>query len=100
MSSSANEMTRPRAIEVNVTDDALVVRLSDGRSVSVPLSWYPRLEHATRTERATWELLGEGIGVHWPLIDEDISIHALLAGRRSNESNASFGRWLGLRGNQ
>ena len=77
-----------------VSKDALSAELSDGRTISVPLDWYPRLAHATPRERGTWELIGGGEGIHWPDLDEDISIEGLLAGRRSGESVTSFQRWL------
>jgi hypothetical protein len=73
---------------------ALSAELSDGRTISVPLDWYPRLAHAMPRERETWELIGGGEGIHWPDLDEDISIEGLLAGRRSGESDGSFQRWL------
>ncbi len=79
---------------VRVTDDSLVVDFDDGRSLSLPLAWYPRLQHATAKERATWRPCGAGTGIHWPLLDEDLSAEGLLAGRRSGESDASFQRWL------
>jgi hypothetical protein len=98
MSTSASEIVRPRALDVAVTEDTLVVTLHDGRVISVPVSWYPRLEHATPAERKSWELIGAGLGIHWPEVDEDISVEALLAGKRSNESDASLHRWLSERG--
>jgi hypothetical protein len=75
----------------------LVVELRDGRSVSVPLSWYPRLADATPRERRNWELIGPGLGVHWPDLDEDVSVEAVLAGLGSNESSASLRRWRASR---
>jgi hypothetical protein len=83
----------PVATEVKVTSDMLVVGLRDGRVVSVPLTWYPRLAAATPGERRRWELVGPGIGIHWPALDEDVSVEALLAGRGSNESVRSLRRW-------
>ncbi|MGI8837530.1 MAG: DUF2442 domain-containing protein [Pyrinomonadaceae bacterium] len=77
-----------------MTDDALTVCLADGRTITVPLEWFPRLAHATAAERKNWRLLGKGEGLHWPELDEDISIHDLLLGRRSGESQTSFQRWL------
>lgn len=74
-----------RAVEVSFTDDMLVVHLHDGRIVSVPLSWFPRLLNASNAERVRFEFLGEGSGIHWPLIDEDISVDGLLAGNASAE---------------
>ncbi len=82
MSSSAPE-PRALAINVQVTDDELVVELADGRKVSAPLVWFPRLLAGSAAERAQWELLGEGEGVHWSALDEDLSIAGLLAGNRS-----------------
>jgi hypothetical protein len=82
------------AQQVTVTDDALIVDLVDGRTVSVPVSWYPRLAHGTRAERSNWRLLGRGEGTHWPDLDEDISVAGLLAGRPSGETQSSLQRWL------
>lgn len=87
----------PVATEVKVTRDTLVVGLRDGRVVSVPLTWYPRLAAATPGERRRWELVGPGIGIHWPTIDEDVSVEALLAGQGSNESVRSLRRWQASR---
>jgi hypothetical protein len=86
------------AVTVQVTADTLTVDLSDGRSISVPLAWYPRLSHGTAAERANWRLIGRGEGVHWPDLDEDISVDNLLGGARSGESPKSFERWLAARG--
>lgn len=91
---STTEINVPEAMTVSVTDDTLMVQLSDGRDISVPLSWYPRLVHATVTERDHWELIGGGQGIHWPDLDEDISVEMLLAGRKSGESRQSFKQWL------
>ena len=85
MSSSALESI-PRAVSARCTDDELVVALLDGRVLSVPLAWFPRLAHAQPEQRAVYELLGGGDGIHWPAIDEDISVAGLLAGRPSAES--------------
>jgi hypothetical protein len=82
------------AQQVTVTDDALIVDLVDGRTVSVPLSWYPRLAHGTPAERSNWRLLGRGEGIYWPDLDEDISVAGLLAGRPSGETQSSLQRWL------
>jgi hypothetical protein len=79
MSSSVVEV-RPRAREVSVSDDELVVSLVDGRRISVPLAWFPRLLHATTDQRHNFELLGDGEGIHWPEIDEDLSVAGLLRG--------------------
>ncbi len=95
ISSPATES--PLATDVNVTADALVVALQDGRVVSVPLAWYPRLAEGTPAQRKQWELIGPGIGIHWPSLDEDISIDALLRGLGSNESASSLRRWRASR---
>jgi hypothetical protein len=87
----------PRVQNVRVTDSTLRVDLDDGRSVSVPLAWYPRLQHGTARERSTWQPCGAGQGIHWPLLDEDLSVEGILAGRRSGESAPSFKRWLKTR---
>lgn len=90
MSSSARELaSAPRASSVTVTEDTLVVELEDGRTLSAPLAWYPRLTHATPAERSDWRLIGRGEGVHWPAIDEDVSVESLLAGRASGETQES-----------
>ena len=94
MSISAIEIEIPLAQSVRVTQDSLHVDLADGRTISVPLAWYPRLLHATGDERKTWRLIGMGRGIHWEAIDEDISVEGLLAGRASGESQASFKKWL------
>lgn len=87
----------PAATSVEVRDDQIVVYLSDGRLLGVPLSWYPRLQHATESERRNWLLLGDGYAIEWPALDEHIGMDGLLAGRRSGESKASFERWLNTR---
>ena len=73
------EKVEPLAIDISFTEDALHVVLADGREVSVPLQWFPRLLAATLEQRARWELIGDGIGIHWPLIDEDVEVESLLA---------------------
>ena len=88
MSSSAIEIIVPTATDVAVTDDTLPVDLSDGRSISAPLAWYPRLVHASESERNTWRLIGRGEGIHWPEVDEDISVAGLLAGRGDQTRSA------------
>ena len=97
MTISAVEIEVPNAENVSVTEDSLSVDLSDGRTVSVPLAWFPRLLHATREERENWRLIGKGQGIHWKDIDEDISVEGLLAGRPSGESQESFSKWLNQR---
>ena len=81
-------------INIIVTDDSIVTNLLDGRTISVPLAWYPRLVHATPRERNRWRLIGNSEGIHWPDLDEDLSVDNLLSGKPSGESQASFGRWL------
>jgi hypothetical protein len=94
MDSSLAEPRPAMAQKVAIRREALVVELTDGRTLSVPLSWYPRLLHASPSERRRWELVGRGVGIHWPDLDEDISIAGLLAGRSSAESAESIRRWL------
>jgi hypothetical protein len=81
-------------MRVTIDDVALTVELADGRTVSAPLLWYPRLVHGSAAERGNWRFIGRGDGIHWPDLDEDISIANLLAGKPSGESQASFKRWL------
>ena len=87
----------PIVINVVVTDDTLAVDLEDGRTIAVPIGWYPRLAQATSTERNNFELSGAGRGIHWPDLDEDIGLEGLLLGKQSMESHASFQRWLATR---
>lgn len=94
MSTLTIEIQIPLVQDVSVTEESLTVDLTDGRTVSVPLVWYPRLFHATQEERSNWRLIGKGEGVHWPDIDEDISVQNILAGKRSGESQRSFKKWL------
>lgn len=94
MNISAIETDTPKAEDVKVTDDTLSVDLSDGRTISVPLEWFPRLVHATLEERNNWRLIGKGHGIHWEDIDEDISVNGLLAGKPSGESQESLKKWL------
>lgn len=79
---------------VEVTQESLTVDLNDGRSLRVPLLWYPRLFHAKQTERENWQLIGKGQGIHWEEIDEDISLENLLLGKPSGESQKSLQKWL------
>jgi hypothetical protein len=94
MTTSVTEGRAALATAVTVSDEALAVELDDGRALSVPLAWYPRLLHGAPAERARWRLIGRGEGIHWPDLDEDISVEGLLAGRPSGESQRSFARWL------
>ncbi len=99
MTSLAVKINIPHANSVD-TDNSLTVELVDGRTVSVPTTWYPRLFHASDEERHNWRLIGKGRGIHWESIDEDISIEALLAGRPSGETQSSFKKWLESRKNR
>jgi hypothetical protein len=85
------------ATAVAVTGDTLTVDLTDGRRISGPLAWYPRLLHATSEERSNWQLVARGEGIHWPAVDEDISVASVVAGRPSAESAPSLQRWLDTR---
>ena len=97
MTTSAIELEIPSAENVVVTEDTLSVDLSDGRTISVPTAWYPRLMHAEPKERENWRLIGGGHGIHWEDIDEDISVEGLLTGKPSGESQQSFKKWLEAR---
>jgi|ERR1700687_344565 len=99
MNTSMIDPQEARALHVSVKDDELAVDLVDGRTVVVPLAWYPRLLHGTRQERNRWRLIGRGVGIHWLDLDldEDISVEGLLAGRPSGESQRSLKRWLEAR---
>src|SRR5437667_12844278 len=83
---------RPRIQDVMTTNDRLTVSYDDGRIVSLPLKWYPRLNRATPAQRRNWELIGRGYGVHWPDLDEDLSAEGLLQGRPTREFVRSLGR--------
>jgi hypothetical protein len=97
MSSSTVESQSPSAVRVEVTDDHLSVELADGRTIAVPTAWHPRLAHGTAEERADWRLIADGRGIHWPRLDEDISVANLLGGQPSGESQTSLKRWLDAR---
>jgi hypothetical protein len=94
MSTSGIDLSEARAQNVRVSEDALTVDLADGRTITVPLAWFPRLAHGTPAEHADCRLIGNGEGIHWPQLDEDISVGSLLAGRRSGETQESLRRWL------
>ncbi len=94
---SAPELKLPSATNVSLSEDTLTVDLSDGRTLAVPLSGYPRLQHATPSERVCWRMIGGGSGIHWPDIEEDVSVEGLIAGRKSQESSRSLTRWLEAR---
>jgi hypothetical protein len=97
MNISVVEIEIPYAQNVSVTEDTLRVDLTDGRTISAPLAWYPRLLHATPKERNNWRVIGRGAGIHWEDIDEDISVEGLLAGSPSGESQSSLKKWLASR---
>lgn len=94
MSTSTIETQPARAREVRVDEHHLTVDLVDGRTLSVPLAWFPRLLHGSPAERSNWRLIGQGHGIHWPELDEDISVENLLTGKASGESQRSFKKWL------
>ena len=85
------------ATNVEIAEESLVIDLDDGRTISVPLAWYPRLLHASPEERSNWRFIGRGEGIHWPDLDEDISIENILLGNASGESQRSFKQWLEAR---
>lgn len=87
----------PKIQTIEITDDTLSVDLSDGRTISVPLAWYPRLLHSSVNERNSWRLIGSGEGIHWHQLDEDVSVKNIILGQPSGESQTSFQRWLNER---
>jgi hypothetical protein len=91
---SSLTLTPVRIINVTVTDDTLSVALEDGRTIAIPIGWYPRLAYGTPAERANFQISGAGYGIHWPDLDEDIGVEGSLLGKKSSESQASFERWL------
>ena len=97
MSISMIEIQPTLAERISIDDESLMIDLVDGRSLSVPLEWYPRLLHGTPHERNNWRLIGRGEGIHWPDLDEDISVENVWAGRPSGESQSSLKRWLEAR---
>ena len=99
MHSLETDKTVAKARQVEVSASHLIIFLVDGRKLSVPLEWFPRLVHGNPSERIRYELIGGGTGIHWPLLDEDISVEGLLAGHRSGESPSSIKRWLAARSN-
>jgi hypothetical protein len=94
MSSLVIEIQEARAQSVAVSEDSLTVDLVDGRTIIVPLMWYPRLWYGSSEERNNYEIIGDGTLLHWPDLDEDLSVSGLLAGRRSGESRKSLKKWL------
>ena len=94
MPSAVVMLVRPRIVNATATDDTLSVDLEDGRTISVPIGWYPRLTHGTSAERANFQATGAGYGIHWPDLDEDIGVEGLLLGKKSTESPSSLKVWL------
>ena len=97
MSSLAIEIQEARAQSASVSEDSLIVDLIDGRTIIVPIAWYPRLWYGTQEERSDIEIIGDGSILNWPELDEDLSVAGLLAGRRSGESQKSLKKWLEAR---
>lgn len=97
MTSLMHELQKTKVTSVEVTDDTLTIDLADARTISVPVEWYPRLAHGTDQERNSWRLIGQGVGIHWPDLDEDISLENILLGQPSGESQKSLQRWLANR---
>jgi hypothetical protein len=97
MLSATALLIKPRAVRVSITDDSLIVDLEDGRTISVPIGWYPRLAAGTASERGNVHISGAGYGLHWPDLDEDIGVEGLLLGQKSTENPASLARWLAQR---
>jgi hypothetical protein len=93
------EISISPAVNASVTDNLLTVELADGRKISVPTAWYPRLAHGTPKERRQWTISYSGQGLHWEALDEDISIEGLIAGRPSNEHTAMIKKWMETREN-
>ena len=98
MNTSAVENDEVLATYVVVSDKSITVSLSDQRQLVLPLEWYPRLKFGTPAERNNWRLVGDGVGIHWPDLDEDLSVEGFLAGRKSSESPKSIKGWLAVRG--
>jgi hypothetical protein len=94
MTSSPIDLSPVRAKGVGFGEETLIVELVDGRILTVPIAWYPRLAHGTPLERTHWQLIGGGSGIHWPDLDEDLGVEDLLVGRRSGETAESLKRWL------
>ncbi len=97
MSVSGTEIGTALAQSITANEEALIVHLADGRTITVPLSWFPHLAQGTQTERSNWRLIGRGESIHWPDLDEDIRVESLLTGRKSGETQASLLRWLKTR---
>lgn len=94
MFSATLALTPVKIINVTISDDTLAVDLEDGRTIAVPIGWYPRLAYGSPAERANFQISGAGYGIHWPDLDEDIGVEGLILGKKSTESQGSFERWL------
>ncbi len=94
MNTLMTEVRMASAQGVSITEDEIILELTDGRTISIPLVWYPRLYHGTDAERNNWRFIGDGEGVHWPDLDEDISVEHLILGVPSGESQRSLQKWL------
>ena len=94
MSSSMTDIEPANAVKVEVDDESIKVELDDGRRISLPVSWYPRLFHGSQKERGNYRFIGNGSGIHWPDLEEDISVQGLLAGHHSQENQSSLNKWL------
>ncbi len=97
MSTSISENAEARVDSIHFEKDALVVKLIDRRVISTPLAWYPRLYHGSTKERENYRLIGNGFGIHWPDLEEDVSVSGLIIGRPSEESPDSLAKWLAAR---
>lgn len=97
MTTLAIEIRPLYAINVAITEETLSVDLNDGRTILAPLAWYPRLLHGTQAERDNWRFIAGGEGIHWPALDEDISVESILLGKPSTEGQRSFQQWLDMR---
>ena len=97
MNSSRVKNPEARAEKLTFSNDAMSVRLADGRTLIVPLAWYPRLQHGSAKERQNYEIIGEGEYIHWPDLDEDLTVVGLLEGRKSAEASDSINKWLAER---
>ncbi len=97
VSSLVLEIQEARAESATIDEDSLTVNLVDSRTVIAPLAWYPRLWHGSSEERSRFKIIGDGTLIHWPELDEDLSVAGILAGRKSGESQESLKKWLDAR---
>lgn len=88
------EINKAKAKKITLSDDTIIIDLEDGRTISAPIAWYPRLLYGTKKERNNWLFIGDGEGIHWLDLDEDISVDNILFGKSSGESQRSFKKWL------